>query len=253
MGQYTSYWLYQKYETRGSQDPIPCYPNVYSVDGDGTMPLVVRKEDDTQCGYVPPIVVRYRWVNIPITQDYVCDKCSSIEYRWVKSDETICIEDEPETEYRWVNIDINTDYYCEGTTKYYKQKKQQSSDGGQTWSDVVPAEYRKGDIAEEGSEDCGYIPPYENEFLFDDKTTVKNLNVISAGGSLNIGVISYVNGVQTDLYSLVEKDMWIQYNSHTATSFKITVERNNDASRDGILSLKQNQTGKIITLNIHQA
>lgn len=234
MGQYTSYWLYQKYETRGSQDPIPCYPNVYSVDGDDTMPLVVRNEDDTQCGYVPPVEPMYRWVNIPITQDYICDDCNEVEYRWI-------------------NMDVNTDYYCEGTTKYYKQKKQQSSDGGQTWSDVVPAEYRKGGVAEEGSEDCGYIPPYENEFLFDDKTTVKNLNVISAGGSLDIGVISYVNGEQTDLYSLVEKDMWIQYNSHTATSFKITVERNDGASKDGILSLKQNQTGKIITLNIHQA
>ena len=38
--------------------------------------------------------------------------------------------------------------------KYYKQQKQVSHDSGQTWSDVVPPEYRKGDLYEEESADC---------------------------------------------------------------------------------------------------
>ena len=63
------------------------------------------------------------------------------------------------TEYRWVNMDSSTDYYCEGTTKYYKQKKQQSTDGGSTWQDVSPAEYQRGTVAEYQSTDCGYVPP----------------------------------------------------------------------------------------------
>ena len=78
-GNNTSYWLYQLYETRGSQDPIPAYPNTYSVDGEGTMPLVVRKESDDECGYVT-----YRWVNLPITNAYICDDCGFVPtiYKW---------------------------------------------------------------------------------------------------------------------------------------------------------------------------
>lgn len=72
--QYTSYWLYQKYETRGSQAPIPAYPNVWSVDGDGTMPKVIKTENDTACGYVPtggtPI---YEWQTV---EGYVCNECT---------------------------------------------------------------------------------------------------------------------------------------------------------------------------------
>ena len=38
--------------------------------------------------------------------------------------------------------------------KYQRQKQQYSNDGGQTWFDVVPANYRKGSLIEEASEDC---------------------------------------------------------------------------------------------------
>ena len=62
--------------------------------------------------------------------------------------------------YRWINLDPSEDYICdmEQHIKYYKQKKQVSLDNGVTWNDVVPAEYRRGDIYEEKSTDCGYIP-----------------------------------------------------------------------------------------------
>ena len=92
--------------------------------------------ESQDCGYVPPVT----------------------EYRWVKTNDTTCVET-PDPQYRWVNMDASVDYYCEGTTKYYKQKKQVSFDGGQTWRDVVPAEYQKGGVAEEQSTDCGYVPP----------------------------------------------------------------------------------------------
>ena len=90
MGQYTSYYLYQKYEQRGEQEAIPVYPNVYSIDADGTMERVVKIQDDPQCGYDPPVKPIYKWVNIPITQDYVCDDCPAYQTRWVRTDETIC-------------------------------------------------------------------------------------------------------------------------------------------------------------------
>ena len=45
--------------------------------------------------------------------------------------------------------------YC----KFYKEKKQVSYDNGITFIDVTPAEYRKGELIERDSPDCGYVPP----------------------------------------------------------------------------------------------
>ena len=64
----------------------------------------------------------------------------------------------PTTEYRWITLTNPSDYICSGTTKYEKQQKQQSTDGGITWENVVPSEYRKGSVIETGSTDCGEEP-----------------------------------------------------------------------------------------------
>ena len=45
--------------------------------------------------------------------------------------------------------------YC----KFYKEKRQVSYDNGITFIDVTPAEYRKGELIERDSPDCGYVPP----------------------------------------------------------------------------------------------
>lgn len=193
MSQYTSYYLYQKYEKRGDQPFIPSYPQVYSIDGDGTMPLSVKNDNDANCGYTGDTpTTQYRWVNLPISQDYVCDDCPEAQYRWVETSGYICngttkynrevqqvSEDGGQTwedtsnfrkgsrviEYdsadcgyaeRWVNLPIEDDYICSGVTKYYKQQKQISEDGGDTWSYVDV--YRMGDIYERNSIDCGYNP-----------------------------------------------------------------------------------------------
>lgn len=93
MGQYTSYYLYQKYERRcsgetedGCSDWIPCYPNTYSVNGDGTMPISARTEDDPECGGSGAIM-------------------------------------------RWVD----NGYTCDGESKYQELLKQISYDSGETW------------------------------------------------------------------------------------------------------------------------
>lgn len=61
--------------------------------------------------------------------------------------------------YRWVNDGDNTicgdDIEHDSCTLYQQTKKQMSINGGQTWSDVVPAEYDYGDIIEEDSSECG--------------------------------------------------------------------------------------------------
>ena len=68
-------------------------------------------------------------------------------------------DDDIHIQYRWINLDPEVDYICDTSTftKYYKQKKQQSNDG-YTWEDVVPAEYRRGDVYQTKSRDCGYMP-----------------------------------------------------------------------------------------------
>lgn len=57
------------------------------------------------------------------------------------------------TQYKWVNV--SGEYTCVGTTKYQKTKKQQSTDGGRTWTDVNPPEYSTGAVIERDSPDCG--------------------------------------------------------------------------------------------------
>lgn len=63
------------------------------------------------------------------------------------------------TMYRWVDDGDNTicgdGYEYDSCTLYQQIKKQMSINGGQTWSDVVPAEYDYGDIIEEDSSECG--------------------------------------------------------------------------------------------------
>ena len=63
-----------------------------------------------------------------------------------------------ELEYRWVDMESADDYICDGTNKYKKQKKQQKCVNEETWTDVYPYEYQKGDLIEQNSVDCGYEP-----------------------------------------------------------------------------------------------
>lgn len=99
MGQYTSYYLYQKYEKRGDGEWLPVNPNVYSVDGDGTMPVSAKTDDDPSCGYVPPIEPQYRWVDLDPDTDYYCISCSNDGYKlsgtYGESGETFSINCSP--------------------------------------------------------------------------------------------------------------------------------------------------------------
>lgn len=62
---------------------------------------------------------------------------------------------------RWVLV--SGEYECDLTThtKYNKEKKQVSTDGGSTWSDT--GETRRGSVIEYNSQDCGYTPPVPGE------------------------------------------------------------------------------------------
>ena len=134
MGQYSSYYLYQRYEKRGSQGWIPCVPNVYSITGDTSipMPVSIKSECDPQCG------------------------CSTVQYRWT-------------------NIDPSIDWICDGTSKYYKQRREASYDGGTTW--IPLDEYQKGSLIEASSSDCTSPTPTLYRWVqTEDTVCVENAN-----------------------------------------------------------------------------
>lgn len=69
-----------------------------------------------------------------------------------------CCGSTGETLTRWITMTGENDYTCSGTTKMTKEKEQQSTDGGNTWTDT--GNYRTGStVLEENSTDCGYIEP----------------------------------------------------------------------------------------------
>lgn len=73
----------------------------------------------------------------------------------------------PTVEYRWITLTGSSDYLCVGTTKYEKQQKQQSTDGGITWTNVVPSEYKRGSVIETNSVNCGYVPEADRLIMTD--------------------------------------------------------------------------------------
>ena len=110
----TKYYQYKKQRRiEGSQDPWEdVIPTVYSVDADGTMQPRVAEQDSPDCGYVPPVEPRYRWVTLDINKYWICGDCDDtpdelqkIEYR----------ENDEEADIRFKNCDdsstlTSTDY-----------------------------------------------------------------------------------------------------------------------------------------------
>lgn len=69
-----------------------------------------------------------------------------------------CCSDTGETITRWITMTGASDYTCSGTTKMTKEKEQQSTDNGNTWTDT--GNYRTGStVLEVNSVDCGYAAP----------------------------------------------------------------------------------------------
>lgn len=138
MSEYTSYYLYQKYQKIGDGDWTPVSPSVFSVNGDGTMPLSAKTENDPNCGYVPEAI--YRWVNMDISTNWVCDDCPIPQYRTV-----------------------STAYTCVGYDKHYLNEYQVSYNSGATW---ITTATTTGELIETNSTYCGYMPPIGSTKLY---------------------------------------------------------------------------------------
>lgn len=136
-----SIYLYQKYQIIGDQAPIPVYPEVYSIDADGTMPIVTKMDEDPACGGIPPIEPQYRWV---VSTGYVCSGTNKMTreieevsydsgttwtptgderaaYPLIEADSEDCGYVPPTPIYRWTNMDISTDYICDECPDYTTQ------------------------------------------------------------------------------------------------------------------------------------
>ena len=180
------YDKYQEYKKQQSvigssvwQDVVPA---AYSYDGDGTMTPILIEANSTDCGYVPPVVWQYRWI---ITDSTTCvgydkyklykkQQSSDSGVTWsdvvpptysYNGDGTmtpVLVESESSdcgyvVQYKWQVI---SGYTCSGCTKYQTTQKFQSTDSGQTWTEVIPAEYGLGNVIEYGSTDCGCSTQY---------------------------------------------------------------------------------------------
>lgn len=120
MSRFTSYYLYQKYEKVGDGEWTPTYPNEYSISGDSenTMPLMIKSENDAQCGYRDPI------------------------YRWADTEDTICVyvEDDPyANEYLTIESqeDNNKIYWKASSEGYQRRVISVSTDDGETWTNYI--------------------------------------------------------------------------------------------------------------------
>lgn len=128
---YLSVYLYQKWvKHSGQSNFVPKWPLEYSIEGDHGE-TTTRSDHDPECGYTPPFEPIYRW----IVDGYLC------------VEETV----EVTTQYRWID---SGKYICLNGDKYSLLKRQKSEDGGITWTDVEPAEYRRGTLIETASVDC---------------------------------------------------------------------------------------------------
>lgn len=178
----TSYFLYKRYRVVGS-DLVATGEE--SVDADGTMPLVVRMDDDPSCGFDPPGTRHRTTTGSPYCVGY--KKYVDVQYwasyddgqSWIVTATTNDLVEEysedcgyvpPEPMYRWVNSGTT----CVGYDKYQRQIKQVSTDDGATWSNVEPPVYSATTLIQHNSTDCGYVPPMYRWVRTDDTMCVES-------------------------------------------------------------------------------
>ena len=97
---------------------------------------------------------------------------------------------------RWITVE--GEYICNGYDKYVKEKEQQSTDGGVTWTDT--GNTRQGTLIETDSADCGYKPDYENQYL-----TMEALD--------NATIEVYPQYTDSKLYYKIDNEGWKEYNN----------------------------------------
>lgn len=113
-------------------------------------------------------------------------ECGQIRYKWVKSNETICVYYGDDM-FRW----ISSGFTCIGYDLYENNIKQVSHNGGISWENVVPQETSASTLIEENSTECGFIPPLVDQYF----TIVPRSNgIIKKGGKDDVFQYSIDSG-----------------------------------------------------------
>ena len=191
----SAYYLYQRYEKRGDQDWIPSYPNVYSIDGEGSKPLRARVMYDTDCGWIPDTEVQYRTLSgtpyctgydLYVNETYQVSYDGGVTWETTGNEDVLVERNSHDCGYidpiyRWVTVtpvsgdsstyvcdDCTVDYrtisgtaYCDGYNKYVDVSSQVSYDGGVHWETTATT----ATITEPCSDDCMASVPYANQYL----------------------------------------------------------------------------------------
>ncbi len=101
-----------------------------------------------------------------------------------------CCSDTGATLIRWITMTGENEYTCSGTTKMTKEKEQQSTDGGNTWTDT--GNYRAGStVLEINSIDCGYVPSLKYTATYTD-SSISTANC-DGNNTIVIGEITKTN------------------------------------------------------------
>lgn len=153
MANVNSYYLYQKYEKRGDQPWIPL--DVYSLDGDGTMPIVMKEEDDPSCPEP-----QYRTITTGTTcnnaNKYVLDEYQvsydegNSWYTISSSTGTLIAEDSYECGFRTRTISSET--YCDDANQYIDIRVEESRNYGVSWITASTST----ELVAENVYECGY-------------------------------------------------------------------------------------------------
>ena len=131
-------------------------PTQYYNKSDSDTRFALKTEIPDLSGYATTVwVTNQNYITNSTVQQYITNLQEQINS--LKVQISGCCGSTGETITRWITMTGENDYACSGTTKMSKEKEQQSTDGGNTWTDT--GSYRTGStVLEVNSTDCGYVP-----------------------------------------------------------------------------------------------
>ena len=134
----------------------------------------------------------------------------------------------PDPQYRWTQSGTT----CIGYDKYQNNIKEQSTDGGETWTVVIPEEYSASTLIESQSTDCGYIPPTPTTYTY--SITIQGLDDVKVsidwGGEhtdTNLGNGTYTYTTSSESLSItVPDDVYGWHPDDYVNNFTLTSSNN---------------------------
>ena len=115
------------------------------------------------------------------------------------------------TVYDWVVVP--NEYICYSHDKYEQMKKIRSFDGGETWEDVYPMEYQRGQMIEASSTDCAASVAVNLNSQWQTSTSYGNIS--------DTGNYDFYESFSNNRVSNGKATMFITINGYTSFTFKV--------------------------------